>query len=103
MRLMAGRGRAVAGKNKAGVAKSVDAGDLKSPGSNPMRVRVPPPALVQLTRETPEGRGRLTEPGFRYGYATVDSRGAAPRYGSCARTAADIHATRTRRCAHDIL
>ena len=30
----------------AGVAKSVDAGDLKSPGSNPMRVRVPPPALI---------------------------------------------------------
>lgn len=30
---------------KAGVAKSVNAGDLKSPGSNPLRVQFPPPAL----------------------------------------------------------
>ncbi len=30
--------------NFAGVAEVVDAGDLKSPGGNPVRVRVPPPA-----------------------------------------------------------
>ena len=32
-------------RDVAGVVESVDTGDLKSPGSNPLRVRIPPPAL----------------------------------------------------------
>ena len=50
-------------EGRAGVAKQVDAGDLKSPGSNPLRVRVPPPALVpeivgssELEPAKPEGK-----------------------------------------------
>jgi hypothetical protein len=37
----------------AGVAKSVDAGDLKSPGLRPLRVQLPPPALSPARRAGP--------------------------------------------------
>ena len=49
------------GKGIAGVVKSVNTGDLKSPGLRPLRVQVPPPALPQSSvadREAPTFTGR---------------------------------------------
>ena len=35
---------------QAGVVKLANTGDLKSPGSNPLRVQIPPPALMARPR-----------------------------------------------------
>ncbi len=82
LRCGAGSGRT------AGVAKWVDAGDLKSPGSNPVWVRVPPPALGPRAVAPLQGddvgwclRLALAPPPSRLGPALRRARALGARHG----------------------